>query len=140
MKIIWFRNDLRVRDNPALSQACQDTKKPLLGVYFLCQKQWQHHQVGANQQALICSALQNLKVELSRLNVPLLILDAQEFDVIAKQLQKLIEQLGVTDIFFNIEYPLNERRRDQQLYESFKQRVNFHRYIGDSLVPPWEIV
>lgn len=140
MNLIWFRNDLRVDDNPALFHAAKNTNTPVAGVYFLCKKQWRRHQVGSNQQALIVKALQNLRHELSQLGIPLIVIDASEFDRIHIVFRKLIEQLQVTDVYFNIEYPINERRRDKHLIDLFAKQVTFHRYVGDSLVAPWKVV
>lgn len=140
MNLVWFRSDLRVDDNPALFHAAQDSQTPVVGVYFLCQKQWQQHQVGINQQFLILKALRQLQEKLQGLGIPLIIIDAKDFSGISRQLKKLITHLKISDVYFNIEYPINERRRDKQLVDVFAGEVNFHRYVGDSLVAPWKIV
>ena len=33
MRLVWFRNDLRLADNPALRHACLRTRKTALRVY-----------------------------------------------------------------------------------------------------------
>ncbi len=40
--VIWFRNDLRVDDNPALSNCCAISEE-VIAVYFLTESQWEQH-------------------------------------------------------------------------------------------------
>ena len=40
--LIWFRNDLRVDDNPALSNCCVISEE-VIAVYFLTESQWEQH-------------------------------------------------------------------------------------------------
>ena len=40
--VCWFRNDLRVEDNPALYNACL-TSKSVIGIFIVAQSQWKEH-------------------------------------------------------------------------------------------------
>ena len=40
--VCWFRNDLRVLDNPALHYCCKNSKE-VIAVYFINRVQWQEH-------------------------------------------------------------------------------------------------
>ena len=40
--LIWFRNDLRVHDNPALNNCCVISEE-VIAVYFLTESQWEQH-------------------------------------------------------------------------------------------------
>ena len=40
--ICWFRNDLRVLDNPALHHCCLNSDE-VIAIYFLNRKQWLEH-------------------------------------------------------------------------------------------------
>ena len=40
--VCWFRNDLRVEDNPALYNACL-TSKSVIGIFIVTQSQWKEH-------------------------------------------------------------------------------------------------
>jgi len=140
INLVWFRNDLRVDDNPALFHSMANASHGTVAVYMLCQQQWEIHSVGINQQALIIKALKNLCQELEQLNVPLLILDAKNFTQVPELMSSLCSSLSVKQLFFNIEYPVNERQRDKEVVDILSGQVDCIRSIGDSLVPPWKIV
>ena len=72
--IYWFRNDLRVTDNPAFAQACQQTNK-VLPVYVHdpkhdAQTQWDFERMGAHRKAFLAARLQDLAAQLKALGLP----------------------------------------------------------------------
>jgi len=140
MNLVWFRNDLRVNDNPALSAALEDKNERVVAVYCLCIGQWSQHGMGANQQSLILQAVNLLEASLKKLNIPLVILNPNVFDNVPMALLKLSQQLNVSSLYFNMEYPLFERRRDKSVVELLEGQVACHRKVAQSLVAPWEIV
>lgn len=120
INIMWFRSDLRVYDNPALSAAME--RGQTIALYFVCRAQWAKHGVGENKQAFILSQLSMLKAELDRLNVPLVVCDAGTFEHIAETAVSWSEEISrimkapVAQWWFNAEYEVNE----QQLTERVK--------------------
>ena len=40
--LVWFRNDLRVYDNPALDAACNPNNE-VVAVYIVSESQWDEH-------------------------------------------------------------------------------------------------
>ncbi|MET1254849.1 cryptochrome/photolyase family protein [Aliikangiella maris] len=140
VNLVWLRNDLRIDDNSALYHAAQDKNCAVFALYFVCQKQWQEHWVGSNQQALIFAALSELKQQLRKLNIPLLILDAGHFSQVPELMQQVVTQLKVDDCYFNREILLNERERDKQVYNRLKDQVKFHSYNDQTLISPHKIV
>lgn len=138
--LVWFRNDLRVDDNPALHHACLNKKDKVLAVYQLAPGQWQRHSVGNNQQSLIVTAIEQLKERLAKLNIPLILRSTDIFDNSADDLLKLCEEANVTNVYFNMEYAVNERARDKTVYELLQSnKIQCHRFVADSLVAPWEV-
>jgi deoxyribodipyrimidine photo-lyase len=66
--IYWFRNDLRVTDNPAFAQACEQTDK-VLPVYVHdpkhdAQTQWGFERMGTHRKAFLAERLQDLSLQL----------------------------------------------------------------------------
>lgn len=47
--LIWFRNDLRVTDNKALSSACADPNAKVIALFTATPKQWQQHDMAERQ-------------------------------------------------------------------------------------------
>ncbi|NVJ61971.1 MAG: deoxyribodipyrimidine photo-lyase [Gammaproteobacteria bacterium] len=137
--LVWFKNDLRVDDNPALHHACLSKDDRVCAVYLLAEEQWEQHGVGNNQQSLIIQAVKELQSRLESLNIPLIIRSVGDFKQSAKALKSIGEQLEATDLHFNVEYAVNERARDKQVVEALESSVKCHRYVADSLVAPWEV-
>lgn len=140
MNLVWFRNDLRIQDNPALAAATDDETSPVAALYCICPEQMKKYGIGANQQAYLFQSLKQLHQDLAKKNIPLFLFHGSNFEAIPNQIKQLCELLNVKDLYFNIEYPIDERTRDKQVVEHLSQMVNCHRHIGDSLVAPWLVV
>jgi len=138
--LVWFRNDLRVDDHPALSHACASKDDAVVAIYFYCAKQFAAHDVGSNQQYLIQKALSNLSQSLEQLNIKLIILTSDDFASSIDRLSQVIDDLAITDLHLNIEYAYNERQRDKQACQVLSNKTNCHRYVADSLVAPWDVL
>ena len=73
--LYWFRNDLRVTDNPAFIQACEQSNK-VLPVYVHdpkhdAQTQWGFERMGAHRKAFLAARLQDLALQLKTLGFAL---------------------------------------------------------------------
>lgn len=109
-ELVWFRNDLRCRDQAALASARE--RGPVVAVYCHCPGQLAAHGVGATRVAFTLRCLAALRETLQQLGIPLLILELDTFDDVPAALCRLQRQLGSQRLHFNAEYPLNEARRD----------------------------
>ncbi len=140
MNLVWFRNDLRIYDNPALMAATKQQSDPLAAVYILCDQQNEQYGIGANQQAYLYQSLKQLHQDLTKKQIPLFIIEGSTFSEAVNQLESLCSALAVKNLYFNIEYPIDERTRDKQVVDRLQDRVQCHRLVGDSLVAPWLVV
>lgn len=135
MNIVWFRHDLRSRDNPALQAAAQ--QGPCIAVFFVCISQWQAHGHGANKIVYLRESLQSLQKNLARLNIPLLVLDADSFAHIPAKLLQVCTTYRATQVFFNQEYELNEQLRDQLATRALQQQgIAWHSFHDQCLIAP----
>lgn len=135
MNLMWFRSDLRSRDNPALFNACK--QGPVIAVYFVCIEQWQQHGHGANKMVYLRESLSALQKNLAVLNIPLLVIDAGSFKKIPALLSDICQQHAIEQVFFNHEYELNESRRDQQVLKRLAQKsINSHVFHDQCLIAP----
>ena len=73
-RLMWFRTDLRVLDNPALMHSRRDDEEATLAIYFVTEEQWQQHDLGERRINLMKQAACNLRQSLDELGIPLLIL------------------------------------------------------------------
>jgi deoxyribodipyrimidine photo-lyase len=139
-RAVWFRNDLRVDDHPALSAACSDSDAKVLAVCVIAKRQWQMHQVGSNAQALYFSALTHLTKQLAKLGIELTIISIDTWLDIPDVLVKWVEQHSVGELHFNLEVGFDERQRDQSVFHALRTVCNVVRHRPDMLCEPWRLV
>lgn len=138
MKLVWFRNDLRMRDHHALFNACQDADgSGVTAVVVISPAQWLlQDEANARVQfwlANVCA----LAEDLAGLNIPLKVLRAGSNREVPAQLLGLAKQLGVTGLYFNNEYPEYEARRDLNVESAFvEQGMTVRRFDSDVILPP----
>ena len=64
--LVWFRNDLRVYDNPALDAAC-NAKNEVVAVYIVSESQWDEHNDSVNKISFWFRCLVELEKELKKI-------------------------------------------------------------------------
>jgi len=137
--IVWFRRDLRLRDNPAFYHGVK--KGAAIAVYTLCETQWDRHNVAPMQRSLIVSQLKMLEAALSKKGIPLIVINTGDFNGVPDALLSLAKQANCTSIHFNEEYELNER----QLTSSVKQiakdtNITVQSFHDQCLIQPGKIL
>ncbi len=139
MHLVWFRNDLRVRDNPALWHAAD--RGVAVGVHILCPGQWSSHHMAACRVDFVLRNLASLRGQLAKLGIPLLVIEGNRFAEVPDQLAGVCRRLGVSALYWNDEYPLDEARRDQAVENRMRAMgVACHRYCDRVLAPPGSVV
>ncbi len=125
--LVWFRRDLRICDNPALSHACHLVKgkagNGVIGLYVITPKQWQRHDDASVKIDFWRRNLQQLSQSLDKLNIPLLIKTVDDFSGCAKCVSKVARQLSCTDVLVNREYEIFEKRRDAQVQTELEKKA-----------------
>lgn len=94
--IHWFRRDLRIADNTALSCAAK-LGLPIVPVYILSSWKASHHWTGAGRQQFLCGSLESLAKNLEALGGCLIIRQGAAVD----ELKKLILESGAVAVHFN---------------------------------------
>ena len=117
--VVWFRNDLRVLDNPALYNACL-VSNTVIGVFIITEEQWSEHDDAKCKVSFILRAVESLKESLEKINIPLVIIDAVDFINSEKKLLTFCKENKIGNLYFNCEYQVNELRRDRKIFENFK--------------------
>ncbi|WP_318490444.1 deoxyribodipyrimidine photo-lyase [Photobacterium leiognathi] len=112
--IIWFRDDLRIVDNTALNHAIE-TGLPVIALFVATPMQWHEHHVAAIQIDLIHRRLRVLKQQLAELNIPLQVMQCNDFSESVDAIAEYCHQYRVVHVFANKQYPLNEQLRDEKL-------------------------
>lgn len=110
--VVWYRNDLRVHEQAALTAALADGR-PVRALYMLCEGQWQRHGVAPLRSWYVLESLRELGEALARLGVPLDIVPAAEFADVPQMLSVYLKKHAVATLYCGREYPLNELNRDR---------------------------
>jgi deoxyribodipyrimidine photo-lyase len=142
--LVWFRHDLRLQDNPALSKAGElsaaGEAKGIVAVYIDCIDYAKLHHTAACQLEFIRQHLHLLVKDLTKLAIPLLVVSVKKAKDIPQSLLALAEKVKATHCLFNAEYPVNELNRDRAVYELLHaQRIKVIRCHDRCLIPPGDI-
>lgn len=136
---MWFRSDLRVRDNPAFARAMAGGE--CMAVYFLCDVQWELHDVSSAKQDMIVRQLRSLARELSELNVPLRVINCGSFAMVPDALAEFVCSFGIENVYWNREYELNEKGLSAQCIDALKTvRVDAHLSDDQCAIAPGKIL
>lgn len=133
--IVWFRQDLRLADNPALWHAAEEHEQLLL-VYIRddsssfamggAQRWWLYHSLTSLQQSL--QKEHDAQLVLREGN-PLTIL------------QELVQQQGIDAIYWNRRYEPESIEQDKQIKSHFTQSgLEVKSYNSALLTEPWTIL
>ena len=134
---MWFRSDLRVEDNTALSHACKAEGEGVVAVFVICTDQWRDHDWGGNKVDFVLRNVAALKERLETLNIPLKIVRTRRFDTVAGHLADLATETGCGAIYFNKEYEVNELERDEAVVDAFeKADLEAHSYTDQTILEP----
>jgi len=94
--IHWFRRDLRITDNTALTAAVA-AHDHVVPVYIVSEWKTEHHWCGAPRQAFLCGCLDSLAKNLEAKGGRLIIRQGRADEV----LEKLVKQTEAEAIYFN---------------------------------------
>lgn len=138
--LLWFRNDLRVHDNPALLyylQHIQALEQSGSALFFVSKKQWQAHHLSAIKIDLMLRHVQWLSAKLEQLNVTLKVVECDDYNEQIDYLVHYCQHQSDSRIVVNEELELNERQRDLRLGE---QGVELLAFESDVIVPKGKIL
>lgn len=131
--VVWFREDLRLADNPALTQAAA-TGRPVVGLYILDLDAGRG--IGGARRWWLHTSLERLAADLSRHGVPLVLRAGPE----AEALPAFLKEVGADAVFWNRRYDKTSRETDTALKADLKARgLKVESGNGHLLVEPWEV-
>jgi deoxyribodipyrimidine photo-lyase len=129
--ILWFRNDLRLADNPALAAAAA-SGAPVIPVYVLDDKSAGVWKRGGASRWWLHESLTALAER-----IPLVVVAGDA----AVEIPKLVESTGAGAIFWNRCYEPWAVRRDTKIKDALKKSgVEAASFNGFLLFEPWQIM
>lgn len=136
MNLLWYRNDLRIHSHRALQQALE-RDEPVIAVYFLCDQQWDSHDVAPLRRWYVLQSLLELGEALAERGVDLHVLDAGDFAAVPALMADFVREHGIERLFCSREYPLNELNRDRAVAQAMEPLgVQITGFDDSVLVPP----
>jgi deoxyribodipyrimidine photo-lyase len=131
--LVWFRNDLRVSDNPALAAAAA-SGLPLLCVYIFDESGEGLRPSGGASRWRLDRALAALEGELARRGGALHLLRGRAEDM----LPRVVEAANARAIFWNRRYGGSEIAQDTRLKQAFREQGReVSSFNGALLAEPW---
>lgn len=136
--LVWFRNDLRLRDNEVLATACNRHEK-LVAVYFFDPRHYAETKYGFKKTEkfrarFLIESVIDLQKNLAKINIPLLVYQARPED----KIDEITSEFQVNDIYFQEEWTAEEK----QVEHAVKKRcpsAEFHSFYNQFLFHPNDI-
>lgn len=139
-RLIWFRDDLRLDDNAAVAAALHDSDMSRISAVFLtADTEWSEFGYGANRLFYTDAVLRSLATRLAQEGVHFQVVRLANYLDQAQWIKSFCESEAVTDLYFNIEYQINERRRDLTL-ESQLTSTKVHQFLDRIVLQPGEVL
>ena len=131
--VVWFRDDLRINDNPALSNA-SNNHEVVSALYIFNENEFSNKREA--QKWWVYKSLENLKSELKKYNINLEILNGDEFKILAN-----IKTKDDISIYSNKVYEPAQIDTELKLAKYFnKNEINFTLFKGNILIEYHEVL
>ncbi|KAK9766020.1 DNA photolyase phr1, variant 2 [Basidiobolus ranarum] len=142
--LIWFRTDLRVRDNTALHEAAEFAKRGnsvLFGAFVISTEEWKAHDLSSLKVDFMLRNLASLKDELTKLNIPLVIERIETPNEVPQGILGICQEYNIDKVFCNREYEVDEQKRDEKTDVLLNQNgIEFHLRHDQCIVEPGLVV
>ncbi len=132
--IVWFRQDLRTDDNPALAAACE--AGAIVPVYIWSPEEEGGWAPGGASRVWLHASLAELDKSMARLGAPLVFRRGPSLEV----LRALIAETGARAVVWNRRYEPAAVIRDIAIKSHLKaEGIEVRSFNGSLLFEPWEI-
>ncbi|KAL9027318.1 MAG: hypothetical protein Q9196_004143 [Gyalolechia fulgens] len=136
----WFRSkDLRTLDNIGLHDAAslaEKEGKPLVGLYVYCAAEFEWHGTSPARCDFILENLRLMQQDLADLNIPLFIVEAHGRANIVPSAVNFVKDNGVSHVFANYEYEIDELRRDIKFVRQSKDQAAIALRHDQTVIEP----
>ncbi|KAK8065112.1 hypothetical protein PG997_011859 [Apiospora hydei] len=135
----WFKMDLRTHDNRALWMAGQKAREagvPLVCMYIVSPQDFEAHLRAPIRIDFMLRTLHVLKNDLAKLGIPLYVETVEKRKEIPARIVELLEEWGASHLFTNMEYEVDELRREAKLVRMCAERSIAMEVVHDTCVVP----
>ncbi|KAG9015432.1 hypothetical protein FRB94_000036 [Tulasnella sp. JGI-2019a] len=143
--VYWMRmEDLRIVDNRALAAASECAVKngiPLLVMFCFSPGDYRAHDRSPRRIDFVLRNLKDIKKKLDALSIPLYTFIHPKRKTVPEKVLELLKSWNTHDLFANIEYEVDELRRDLKLLElSSGAGIGCSLFHDRCLVAPGEVL
>ena len=133
--LLWFRKDLRLRDNAALA-AAMDAGREIIPVFIWDDEGEGNWTPGAASRLFLQRALESLKKDLEDHRLKLVLRKGGS----QKALEKLLEETGAVGVYWNRRYDPAAVQRDSEIKRWLREKEWEAESFNSSLLyEPWEV-
>lgn len=141
--IHWFKQDLRTSDNKGLHLASEKARSkgvPLICLYIVSPQDFEAHVTSSMRVDFMLRTLKILKEDLAQLDIPLYVETVERRKDIPERILELCEDWGASHLFANIEYEVDELRRDAKLiFKALEKGIAVNPVPDTCVVAPGEL-
>jgi deoxyribodipyrimidine photo-lyase len=134
--IVWFRDDLRVHDHPAL-HAAVERGGPIVCLFVLDESSRGLRPLGGASRWWLHHSLTSLAESLAELGLTLTLRSGPARDIV----REVVDETGAAAIFWNRRYGEPEREVDAALKSSLREHgLEVESFQGSLLHEPWTVL
>lgn len=133
--ILWIRRDLRIHDNPALSEAIAQGVN--IAVFISTPKQWQQHDLAPIKADFMRRHLDRLALQLDAFGIEFIHLSATDFAHQQQVLLQFCQAKGCDTVLANTEPEDDEVVRDRHIALS---GLHLKLWQCDTILPPCSVL
>ncbi|MCC7530321.1 MAG: deoxyribodipyrimidine photo-lyase [Candidatus Melainabacteria bacterium] len=134
--IVWFRQDLRIDDNPALSAAAE-SGAPVIPLFIWSPEEEGNWEPGAASRFWLHHSLTELTISLARLGSPLIIKRGYSLSV----LRDFAKEVGAHAVYWSRRYEPSTIVRDKNLKGALvNDGVDARSFNANLLFEPWQVL
>ncbi|KAJ9661953.1 DNA photolyase phr1 [Neophaeococcomyces mojaviensis] len=141
--IHWYKTDLRLRDNKSLHLASEKAKSkgvPLICLYLISPQDFRAHCTAAVRVDFMLRNLKLLKENFAESDIPLYVETIEKRRNLPGRLIELCKEWGAKHVYCNIEYEVDELRREAQLTRKcLNAGISFNAVHDTCIVDPGEL-
>ncbi|KAG0005645.1 hypothetical protein BGZ80_009801 [Entomortierella chlamydospora] len=143
--LMWFRNDLRLRDNKALHAASLRAKlgdeKCLIGLFIISEAEWASHDEAPVKIDFWMRNLAMLKKSLDKLHIPLVIKRASSASNVVGIVESTVKEMDISHVYWNVEYMVDEMKRDAAVKKALEKLPGIYveQHHDQGVIPPREM-
>lgn len=132
--LLWFRNDLRTHDNPALHYFIAHTSEnsQRKALFFISKEQWKMHDWSSIKIDFFIRHAKWLKKALTHYNIELEIVESDNFFTQQEFLKQYCLENHINVVVANAELEVNEQARDKAIRDS---GLTLTLFESDVIVP-----